>query len=102
MVLEIRAIRRTSVTSELKNSLLRASNDQVERPRYTAIYEALYRSRPLQPLVRRNHRVGRGRPTRRNLSRSSRDKSREMIFIHNKPNGTAAKMAAKMATSRAP
>ena len=29
-----------------------SSNDQVERPRYTAIYEALYRSRSLQPIVR--------------------------------------------------
>jgi hypothetical protein len=29
------------------------SNDQVERPCGTAIFEALYRSRPLQPIVRR-------------------------------------------------
>jgi hypothetical protein len=30
-----------------------SSNDQVERPRRGAIYEAVYRSRPLQPIVRR-------------------------------------------------
>ena len=29
------------------------ANDQVERPRYTAIFEAVYGSRPLEPIVSR-------------------------------------------------
>jgi hypothetical protein len=38
---------------EPKSSRLRTSNDQVERPCDTATFEALYQSRPLQPIVRR-------------------------------------------------
>ena len=37
---------------EPERSSLRTSNDQVERPSAAAICEALYRSRPLQPIVR--------------------------------------------------
>jgi hypothetical protein len=43
----------TPVPLEESREVVRSPpNDQVERPRYTAIYEAVYRSRPLQPLVR--------------------------------------------------
>ena len=47
----LHALRRTSNTGSAKRFM--SSNDQVERPSGAAICEALYRSRPLQPIVRR-------------------------------------------------
>ena len=47
-----RAIRRTSSISRIETPSIRTSNVKVERPRFAAIYEALYLSRSLQPIVR--------------------------------------------------
>jgi hypothetical protein len=47
------AAKRARLRLDQRRRSVMTANDQVERPRYAAVYEALYRSRPLQPLVRR-------------------------------------------------